>query len=31
MCELMERNGLSNATAEPLSAGVVTIYQARKT
>jgi demethylmenaquinone methyltransferase / 2-methoxy-6-polyprenyl-1,4-benzoquinol methylase len=31
MCELIKRNGFSDATAEPLSGGVVTIYQARKT
>jgi demethylmenaquinone methyltransferase/2-methoxy-6-polyprenyl-1,4-benzoquinol methylase len=31
MCALIERNGLSQATAEPLSGGVVTIYRAHKT
>jgi len=30
MCELLERSGLRNATAQPLSGGIVTIYRARR-
>ena len=30
MCELMAENGFSDATAEPLTGGIVTIYTARK-
>lgn len=30
MCELLERSGFSDATAEPLSGGIVTIYHAAR-
>ena len=30
MCDLMEGNGFTNATAEPLTGGIVTIYTAEK-
>jgi demethylmenaquinone methyltransferase/2-methoxy-6-polyprenyl-1,4-benzoquinol methylase len=30
MCELLKQNGFSEATAQPLSAGIVTIYCARR-